>query len=117
MKELFYIPIRTLSNIIPLNQRFRELFTAVNDIIARLNAIEGITEAETVADTDSQTVVINEAPEIVADEFIDAVEVVDQVDPDEAIRAQGKELGIRSAHNMGIELLKSKIKDVLELGE
>jgi len=42
-------PIKTLSNIIPLNRRFRALFAAVTDILARLDALEPVDIAESVA--------------------------------------------------------------------
>jgi hypothetical protein len=69
MLKLIFQPIRNFGNIIPWNQRFRALFAAVNEIIDRLNALEGIApEAETVVEpekTDSGESVSDQKPPVV----------------------------------------------------
>jgi hypothetical protein len=74
MQNLIYQPIRSLANLIPFNARIRAAYTAINEIIARLDAIEGIAPvAETVADTESQTII---EPETVA-ETVQTDEITD----------------------------------------
>ena len=59
---LIFKPFRSIKNIIPLNARFRALFAAVNELTARIDALEGnsgqhapLEETETVsADADLQ---------------------------------------------------------------
>ena len=54
-KLMQFIPIRTLSNIIPINAKLRYLFGAVAEILTRLEALEP-QAVETVADTPVEVV-------------------------------------------------------------
>jgi len=68
-----FIPIKSLSSVIPFNLRLRYLFSSVAEIIARMEALEAVLsvgasdsgaapEPETVADEDSQVITENESP-------------------------------------------------------
>ena len=88
-------PIRTLSNIIPLNQRFRALFAAVTEIIERLDALESVDIAESVA---VDPVTIAEPVEQV---------VVPKI---EQLRAEAEALGINFDKRIGAAKLKALIE-------
>ena len=97
-----FIPIKTLSNIIPLNARLRALFAVVSEILDRLTALEGGAIAESVA---VEPVV--EAPPVVVEDAPPPVELTEI----EKLRAECDELGIEYDKRIGVAKLKALIED------
>jgi len=104
MNKLTFQPVRNFGNIIPWNQRIRMLCMYVNQILDRLDALEGNTKAETVADEDSQVVTVNEAP-------VDEPQQIDEKSKDHPVRQKAKSKGIKSWHVKGIDTLKKEIAE------
>ena len=100
MNQLIFQPVRNFGNILPWNQRLRELFAAVNEIITRLNAPEGGGVAESVA-----VEPVTEAPPVVVEEAQEPVELTEI----EKLRAKCDELGIEYDKRIGVAKLEALI--------
>ena len=96
-----FIPIKTLSNIMPINMRFRALFVAVGEIIARLDALE--------AGTTAVTVQTDELPVEDAHGAAELQEIEDIELTDEQIREKAQEAGIKSWHVKSIDTLNTEL--------
>ena len=114
-----FIPIRTLANIIPINSRFRSLFAEVSDLKARIDALDGNTEAETVAVEESQVVtevVAEPAKEVQAEPELEEIDPKSQNHP---VRVKAKAKGVSSWHTKGIAKLEEELAEIAkkEAGE
>jgi ClpP class serine protease len=101
MQKLIFQPIRSLANLIPFNTRLRAAFTAINQIIDRLAALEASPVAETVAEA-VQTVVEPEPA-------VETVQTDEVLTDDDAVRLEAKEAGVKRWHVKSIENLKIEI--------
>ena len=85
-------------SIVPINKRLRLLTDKINELEARLDALNG-SQGETVADEATQVVTVNEQPEettLIEDE----------------LRQKAKGLGVKRWHLKSIQTLVNEIAEI-----